>query len=186
MTRPWEAPPTGQAAALAASLTAAIPALRTPRLSLRAPRIGDFTAYAEITMSDRAKGIGGPFSREEAWLDFTQAVAGWLLRGFGLWTLEVAGDGAVAGFVLLNHEFGDEEPELGFLLLEAYEARGLAQEAAEAARAFAFGELGWASVVSYIDADNHRSRRLAERMGARHEADAQGVCVYRHEKGRMQ
>ncbi len=179
---PWEATPTGPAAALAAGISAAVPAIATTRLRLRAPRIADFEVYAEISTSARGSYIGGPFTREEAWLDFTQLVAGWLLRGHGLWSLERPSDARAVGFVLLNHEFGDAEPELGFLLRADAEGQGYAFEAAQAARHFAFGILKWPSVVSYIDAGNARAIALAERLGATLDASASDadLCVYRH------
>jgi RimJ/RimL family protein N-acetyltransferase len=179
---PWEAAPTGPAAGLASAVSAPIPAITTTRLRLRAPRIADFEAYAAITTSARGSFIGGPFTREEAWLDFSQLVSGWLLRGFGLWAVELLSDAALVGFVLLNHEFGDEEPELGFLFLAGAEGKGLAFEAAQAARHFGFGILKWPTVVSYIDAANTRAINLAERMGATVDAGLSGddLLVYRH------
>lgn len=179
---PWEAAPSGPAAALAAAVSAPVPGITTTRLRLRAPRIADFPAYAEITTGGRGLHIGGPFTREEAWLDFTQMVAGWLLRGYGAWAVERLSDGALQGFVLLNHEFGDAEPELGFLFRAGAEGKGYAFEAAQAARHFAFGILKWASVVSYVDAANDRSIRLAERLGAVRDAAAsdEDLIVYRH------
>ncbi len=182
-----EQPSTGPAAALAAALAAMIPGIETSRLRLRAPRIGDFGAWAAIECGERGRHIGGPMRRDEAWLDFTQATATWLLRGHGLWTVEGKDDGALLGFVLIGFEPGDREPELGFLFSEAAEGRGFAYEAALAARSHAFGALGWDTLVSYIDPGNDRSARLAERLGATrdHAAEAaydEPVLVYRHHR----
>ncbi|MDI3336567.1 GNAT family N-acetyltransferase [Defluviimonas aestuarii] len=187
MIRPWEQPPTGPAAALAGALSALIPVIETARLRLRAPRICDFDDWAAIECDERGRYIGGPMSREDAWLDFTQATATWLLRGHGLWTVEGKADGALLGFVLLGFEPGDREPELGYLFSAAAEGKGLAHEAALAARAHAFGALGWDTQVSYIDHGNDRSVRLAERLGATrdHAAEAafdEPVLVYRHRR----
>ena len=49
------------------------------------------------------------------------------------------------------------------------EGRGIAREAAVAARAYAYGRLGWQTAVSMIDPANTRSIRLAERLGCRME-----------------
>jgi RimJ/RimL family protein N-acetyltransferase len=179
---PWEVASSGPAAGLAAAICAPIPTISTTRLRLRAPRITDFDAYAAITTSSRGSLIGGPFTREEAWLDFSQLVAGWILRGFGLWSVEMLAGEALVGFVMLNHEFGDDEPELGYLLLAESEGKGFASEAAQAARHFAFGILKWPSVVSYIDPGNARSIALVERMGASLDTAASDadLLVYRH------
>jgi RimJ/RimL family protein N-acetyltransferase len=152
---------------------------------LRAPRIDDFDAYARIVGGDAGAYVGGPFDREEAWLDFAQMVAGWLLRGAGLWSIERREDGALIGFLPLNHEFGDPEIEIGWFLVPEAEGQGLAREAADAARRFAFAELGLPTLVSYVDRTNDRSRRLAERLGARPEAAPHPgdpeVLVFRHQ-----
>jgi RimJ/RimL family protein N-acetyltransferase len=179
---PWEAASTGPAASLTTAITAPIPTIATTRLRLRAPRIADFEAYAAITTSSRGSLIGGPFTREEAWLDFSQLVAGWILRGFGLWSVETLAGEILVGFVMLNHEFGDDEPELGYLLVIDAEGKGFASEAAQAARHFAFGILKWPSVVSYIDPGNARSIALVERMGATLDTVASDadLLVYRH------
>jgi RimJ/RimL family protein N-acetyltransferase len=181
---PWAVAPTGAAAALTARFAAAVPELETARLRLRAPRLGDFEAYAAIATSERGRGIGGPMTREDAWADFSQMVAGWLLRGHGLWSVERREDCALLGFLPLHHEFGDPEPEIGFVFVAEAEGRGFAFEAAEAARGFAFDHLGWTSVVSYIDGENARSSRLARRLGARLDAAPHPlddtVQVWRH------
>jgi RimJ/RimL family protein N-acetyltransferase len=176
----WETPPTGAAATLAAEVRASVPELVTPRLRLRAPEVADFDAYARFATSERARFIGGPMTREAAWLDFAQMVAGWLLHGHGVWSVERRDDGALLGFLPLVHEAGDPEPELGFLFLTEAEGRGYAREAAEAARGFAFDRLGWPSVVSYIDPGNARSISLAERLGARRDGTEAGSLVFRH------
>jgi RimJ/RimL family protein N-acetyltransferase len=179
----WESAPQGAAAGLAARIAAEVPVLETGRLRLRPPRLADFQAYACFAGSERARYIGGPMTREEAWFDFVEMAAGWLLRGHGLWAVERRDDGALVGFLPLHTEHGDPEPELGFLFLAEAEGRGYAFEAAEAARAFAFDRLGWSTVVSYVDPANARSIRLAERLGARAEGTEAEALVYRHRAG---
>jgi RimJ/RimL family protein N-acetyltransferase len=50
-----------------------------------------------------------------------------------------------------------------------------------AARDYAYDTLGWTSAISLIASDNHRSRALAERLGATRDGD------FAHERfGRMQ
>lgn len=183
MTFPCETPPTGTAARLAACMSAAVPRLETDRLILRAPDLTDFDAYASIAASPRGQYLQIP-DREAAWLDFCQMVAGWALRGHGLWSVTARSDGRLLGFVVLGFEPGDPEPELGFMLTSDGEGRGFAREAAIAARRYAFARLGWTTLVSFVDERNDRSRHLAERLGAQLEsriADADGITlVYRH------
>lgn len=184
---PWETAPKGAPARLAGQLADAVPQLDTARLVLRAPVIGDFDSYAAILMSDRAVHMDGPFSRREAWLDFTQYVAGWLLRGCGVWTVVARDDGRVLGFVSVAMEYGDRAHELGYLFRPEAEGQGYATEAVRAARDYAFGAMGLSTLVSYIGPDNARSIALAERLGAALDADAavqldDDCLVYRHPK----
>ena len=174
-----ETPPTGAAAVFALQLQSQLPTFVTDRLILRAPKVEDFEAYAEIVCSDRGRFMGGPFSREDAWADFCNATANWILHGHGLWTIGHAGD--VAGFAVLGFEPGDEEPELGFFLRDRFERRGIAFEAAEVIRDHAFESLRWSTLVSYVDPANARSVRLAQRLGARLAGHIDGSAIYRYE-----
>lgn len=188
MTDAWRSPPEGPAAAIAAAVAAAVPVMDTARLRLRAPRMEDFTAYEAVFTSDRARLIGGGFDAEGAYGDFCQAVAGWMLRGAGMWTITARDDAATPlGWVYLWAEYGDREPELGWVLTPEAEGRGYAREAAEAVLPHAEALYGRGGVVSYIDACNDRSIRLAERLGARRDPAAEDpggeLLVYRHHAG---
>lgn len=175
MTLAHETPAVGPAADFAARLAAALPVIETERLRLRAPRLEDFPVYAEIVMGPRGRFVFDDPSRSDVWLDFTQMVATWLLRGHGVWAVEALEGGAPLGFVLLGLEEGDHEPELGYFLRESAEGKGYAREAAAAARAHAFGALGWTTVVSTIDHGNDRSIRLAERLGGARDPAAEAA-----------
>jgi RimJ/RimL family protein N-acetyltransferase len=165
MTRPWLTPPRGPAAERAAGIVEAIPVLETDRLILRAPRLDDWPVLEAIWTSDRARHIGGPMSPEEAWLDFNQLVASWLLRGFGAFVLEERDTGRALGIATLDHEWGDPEPELGWLLVEEAEGRGLAREAGRALIRHARELIGDGSFVAYMGRDHARSVRVAEALG---------------------
>lgn len=184
MSAPWSHPVTAGCAAQAARVAAAVPVLRTARLVLRGPELADFAAYAEIVCSERGAHIGGPFAMDEAWDDFCRAVAVWMLRGHGIWTVTV-GEGEVAGFVLLGFEPGDAEPELGFLFRAAHEGKGFATEAAVAVRDHAFDVLGLPALASYVAPGNVRSARLAARLGAECLPELlDGSHVWRHHPDR--
>lgn len=186
MTHPWEQPLPGPAAAVADAARAAVPVLTTERLMLRAPRVTDFHAYAAIFMSDRAVHMDGPYDREGAWADFTQATAGWMLRGIGMWTIERRTDGAVLGFGFFWQEFGDPEPEIGWVLTAEAEGNGYATEAAQAMLPHALAQFGPGGVVSYIAAANAPSLRIAERLNARRDPELEttigdpDLTVWRH------
>ena len=177
---PIAIPVTPPAAARAGAMGTLVPRLATPRCLLRAPRLGDFDAFGEIGAADRDGHMGGPMGPEEAWADFARMCATWLLRGHGAWAVEHGGE--TAGFVLIGTEPGDREHELGWLFLPAFRGRGLATEAAAAARDHAWAALGLPSLVSYVAVGNAPSERLAARLGARPDgtADDGAVTVWRH------
>jgi RimJ/RimL family protein N-acetyltransferase len=185
MSHAWEMAPTGPAQRIAGALGEAIPVIRTGRLILRGPRVTDFEAYASIFMSERSRFMDGPYDRAGAWDDFTEAVAGWLLRGMGVWTITDSAAGTILGFLFLWQEYGDPEPEIGWALVEEAEGRGFALEAAQAVLPHALEQFGPGGVVSFIDPENHASARLAERLGARRDLAAEdryrnGCHVWRH------
>ena len=185
MTHPWLTPPVGPATGTRAAIAAALPRIETARLVLRAPRLEDWQALAPIWTTDRAAGIGGPYAEEDGWLDFNQCVAGWILRGFGALTITTREDAAVLGLAVLGHEWGDPEPELGWLLTAEAEGRGFATEAAAALRDWAAVHLDL-PLVSYVADGNDASARIAARLHATrdgvHPADAE-VAVWRHPQG---
>ena len=162
----WHAPTDGPALAVLSAVQAAVPVVTTDRLTLRAPRVSDFDAYAAIFTSDRAVYMDGPYDRERAWLDFCQAVASWVLRGVGLYTITRTDTQAIAGFLFLWQEFGDPEPEIGWVLCEDAEGNGYATEAAAAILPMALVQFGPGGLVSYIDGGNAASARVAMRLGA--------------------
>ncbi|MEM6441036.1 MAG: GNAT family N-acetyltransferase [Pseudomonadota bacterium] len=179
--------PEGAAAEAARRHRDALKTLETARLVLRAPTLDDLPLWTELLAGPDARHLGGPLDAEEAWEAFCVYVAGWLLHGDGLWTVDRKAatedheSGAAIGFVLIGLEWGDEEPELGGLLTPEHRGQGYAAEAAAAARDEGLAMLG--GLVSYIDADNAPPGRLARRLGAvldRADSLRLGVQVWRH------
>lgn len=179
---------TGPAAAIAQQMQALVPVLNTERMILRAPQITDFDAFAAMLAPPRGKFYGDCQTREDAWGEFMQLNATWLLRGYGAWALTDRDTGEVLGFVQIGAEPGDWEPELGWVVSKSAEGHGLAAEAARCVRTYAFETLKLPSLVSYVDEENTRSVRLAEGLGATRDRDAEGylteeeAClVFRHD-----
>lgn len=162
-----------------------IPTLTTDRLTLRAPVEADFEHVASFFASkERSWGFGGPLDRTGAWRWFAANIGHFVLKGFGFWFLETA-EGETVGMVGLWGPEGWNETELGWVMFEGAEGKGYAREAAEAVRAHAYDTLGWDALCSNIFPGNERSVTLAERMGARLEAEWDSPThgtelVYRH------
>lgn len=151
------------------------PTLTTARLVLRPYQMGDFADFAGFVASDRTAHMGGPYQGAQAvataWAWFCNDVAQWALRGMG--GLMIALQGRLLGNVTLCQSPDFPEPELGWALFApADEGQGYAREAARALLDWALGARGLATVVSYIDAGNAPSRRLAADLGGVVDASA--------------
>lgn len=162
-----------------------IPTVETDRLRLRAPRWSDFEAYAAFCASPRSAGVGGPYSRDAAFTRLTAVIGHWQLRGFGRWLVADRDTDAPLGIVGPFRPEDWPEPEIAWSVFEAAEGRGVAYEAALAARRYAYDVLGWTTAVSLTTPDNTRSIALAQRMGATRDgsymhAEAGELYVWRH------
>jgi RimJ/RimL family protein N-acetyltransferase len=161
--------------------------LTTERLILRKPEPRDYEGFKTFVMSDRAAGIGGPHPERTAWRVFCSELGHWTLLGYGMWAVTRKGDDTAIGLIGPWTPADWPETEVGWTIWrEEDEGTGIATEAARAAVAHAYNELGWDTVVSYVGLDNDRSAALAEKLGAVLDPDApqpkpEEPCrVYRH------
>lgn len=163
-----------------------IPVIDTPRLRLRGPEAADFDAFAAFMASPRAACVGGPVSRAQAWRSFGHLAGHWLMRGYSMFILADRDGGAPLGMAGPWFPEGWPEPEIGWSIWDPQaEGRGLAHEAATAARRFAYDSLGWTTAISLIVEGNDRSEALARRMGCAREGDFThetlgGSRIFRH------
>ena len=162
-----------------------IPTLTTERLTLRAPELSDFDAYAAFSASDRAKGIGGPYTRSQAFGRLCEVAGHWQLRGYGRWVIADTATNTPQGIVGLMFPLDWPEPEIAWSVFASAEGKGYAFEAALASRDYAYQVLGWDSVISCVMPDNPRSAALAVRLGATHESQFDHpllgeLHIYRH------
>lgn len=165
-------------------MIAAIPVLQTERLTLRGPELGDFDTVARFVESPRSAWVGGPLPRDTVWTGFAANAGQWLLRGYGFWQVTLTATGTIIGRAGIYHPDNWPEPELSWSLYDATsEGQGFAQEMARAALEGA-AALGIRRPISSIAPDNHRSIRLAERLGATPEGEWQSpygpMLKYRH------
>lgn len=141
--------------------------IHTERLILRRPKPEDMSAALAFFTSDRAKGIGGPMHPGAAWRAFAAEMGHWDIRGFGMWIVTRKGDDRAIAMIGPWCPVDWPETEIGWMIWDAScEGTGIATEAASAAIAHVYGTLGWQTCVHYIAADNDRSIRLAEKLGA--------------------
>lgn len=162
----------------------------TARLTLRRPDPSDWESFLAYRRSARST-LGREAPTGEAWSMFAALFGHWQLRGFGRFIAVRRDTGRPIGHFGPFFPEGHPEPELTWTIWDAAdEGRGYAHEAAMAARAHAFGPLGWTTAVSYIDRANTRSQALAARLGAVREPGAptpwtDTAEVWRHGRGRI-
>ena len=163
-----------------------IPVIETERLRLRGPEAADFDTFAAFMASPRASRVGGPVSRAQAWRSFGHLAGHWLMRGYSMFVLADRASGAPLGMAGPWFPEGWPEPEIGWSIwAPEAEGKGLAHEAALAARRFAYDSLGWTTAISLIVEGNARSEALARRMGCTHEGEFTheslgGSRIFRH------
>jgi RimJ/RimL family protein N-acetyltransferase len=143
-----------------------VPVLETERLRLRGLQASDFDAMAAFAASPRAAFIGGQISRTLAWRGFCHMTGHWVHRGYGVFVFCDKATDAPLGTTGPWFPEGWPEPEIAWSVwAPEAEGKGYAFEAATAARAYAYGVLGWPTAISMIDPANTRSAALARRMG---------------------
>jgi RimJ/RimL family protein N-acetyltransferase len=155
--------------------------VETERLVLRRPREDDADAFAEYLADPEVmRFLGGEtVPRENVPSVVARWLAAWEADGFGKLVVEARDTATVLGRVGINifdtrgwrhstqSEAGDHaQPELGWTFIRRHWGHGYATEAALAVRAWARRELGIGRLISLISADNARSQRVAERLGA--------------------
>ena len=160
------------------------PVIETGRLTLRPHAMADWEAMAAFFESDASVYVGGPLPRRRSWYGFGADVGAWDLLGFGNWAVDETATGTFVGQVGLNRPPHFPEAEIGWIVFPAFQRRGFGREAALAARAHAYGVLGWKTAVSYIDRDNAASIALARSIDCTEDAGAAGIdpkdFVFRH------
>jgi RimJ/RimL family protein N-acetyltransferase len=150
--------------------------LQTERLLLRRWRADDEAAMVQINRDPEiARYLNRPVDDAAIAAFYGQVLTHWERFGFGPWAVEstrAPTAGRFLGFVGLAHvppfmAAAGDWPELGWRLERSSWGRGLATEAAVAAREDAFSRLGLPAVVSIIHPANVRSQRVAMKLGMR-------------------
>jgi RimJ/RimL family protein N-acetyltransferase len=148
------------------------PRLSTERLLLRRWRAEDLGPFAAMNADPVVmEHMPGPLSAAESAALVERIEAAFDANGYGLWAVEVKEEAPFVGFIGLSSVDLDmpfaPAIEVGWRLARDCWGRGIATEAASAAVAFGFRELGLVEIVSFTAAGNLRSRGVMERIGMR-------------------
>jgi ribosomal-protein-alanine N-acetyltransferase len=144
----------------------ALQPIRTQRLVLREPRVGDAGDVLVFRGDPEVQRYNDEplrtLAESEAFLEHLLAEAGANLRRH--WALEL--DGRVVGLMGLHSWHpGHRRAELGYDLARAHWGRGYASEAARAVLRFGFTAMRLHRVQARTIAANHRSVRLLTSLG---------------------
>ncbi|MGB0091233.1 MAG: GNAT family N-acetyltransferase [Solirubrobacteraceae bacterium] len=154
--------------------TAGVDELRTRRVVLRRWRAEDEPAMVRINRDPEVgRYLNRPVDEKSVAVFFGQIVEHWDSHGFGPWALESLEPGVAGrflGFAGLAYAppflaAAGSAPELGWRLDRSAWGRGLATEAAIAARDDAFGRLRLPEIISIIHPENEASQRVAVKLG---------------------
>jgi RimJ/RimL family protein N-acetyltransferase len=164
--------------------TSSIPIIETNRLVLRGPEPEDYPDFKATFTSYRARFMGGPLNAYESWMLYAAEIGHWAIRGYGMWMIHDKVTDETYGMAGGWKPAKWPEAELAWVIWPGAGGHGFALEATHAARNYFYKTLGWEGAVSYIDPKNLDSIRLAERLGAKKDAEAPTIdgndSVWRH------
>ncbi len=140
----------------------------TERLYFREINQDDFIALSKILQDEETMyAYNGAFSDEETqeWLD--KQIARYKKYGFGLWALILKETDEMIGQcgITVQPWKDTEVLEIGYLLRKDYWHKGLATEAAQRCKEYAFDNLNAEEVCSIIRDTNIASQNVAARNG---------------------
>ena len=142
--------------------------LHTERLILRLPQPSDHEHFAAfIGDSETAEFVGGLQSPHMAWRALMAMIGSWASGGVAMFSVVERSSGDWVGRVGPWSPWGWPGDEVGWGIRRASWGLGYAKEADSAAMDFVVDELGWDTVIHSIDPNNHRSRRVAEKLASR-------------------
>ena len=142
--------------------------LETQRLRLRQFRHEDLDAYAAICADPevmRYLGTGVTLNRNDTWRAMAGILGHWKLLGYGMFAMEIRETGVLIGRTGYLDPPGWPGFELGWVLGRPWWGKGYAVEAATRCRDHAFEAMGRDRLISLIRPDNHRSIKVAEKIG---------------------
>jgi ribosomal-protein-alanine N-acetyltransferase len=146
----------------------------TERLLLRRWRDEDRGPFAALNADPAVmEHFPSPMTRAESDAFVDRIIAQHDEHGWGLWAVEVRATGRFIGFTGLAvprfEAHFTPAVEVGWRLARDAWGSGYASEAARAAVAFGFDELGLEQIVSFTAVGNLRSRAVMVRIGMTHD-----------------
>ena len=145
--------------------------LATPRLRLRPFTLADHAEHAQIysdpeVMRYMPRGpMTPPEAHQASQAVLTHFIDHWTRYPFGVWAVTDNVTGTLLGQCGLRFLPEINEVEVLYLLARAYWGHGLASEAAQAALAYGFEQVGLERIIALTKPENTASRRVMEKLG---------------------
>ncbi len=144
--------------------------IETERLILRSFNIEDLDAFSTICADPQVMryiGNGQALDKEAVKQLILLIMSNYEKQGFGLLAITLKENNKLLGFCGLIQQIVDGESytELGYRLDRAFWGMGIATEAANAVKEYAFSQLNINYLISIIHVDNLASKRVAEKVG---------------------
>jgi len=166
--------------------------IETERLRLRHYTHDDLDALAEMLAdAEVTRFVGGQVTKRiDVWAFIARTLGHWVMRGYCPYAVVEKSTGRLVGRIGLLHPETWPDIEIAWTLHKPYWGMGYASEAAKAVGRVGFGDLKARRLISFINAENTPSIRVAERLGAMREGPTdffpgETVYVYRHEPARF-
>jgi RimJ/RimL family protein N-acetyltransferase len=151
------------------------PIVETERLRLREFDHGDLDDLAAMVADEGQMAFyPRPKTRDEASAWISRNLSFYEEHGFGFWLIESRATSGFLGYCGIRPLAleGASEVEIGWHTRKTSWNRGIATEAATAARDLAFTRFGAPRLVAIIHPDHYASRRVAEKIGMHEERAA--------------
>jgi len=160
---------------MASPLAPPINSVETARLTLRVPELSDAEALMgiiwdpEVVEQKQVTLREPPGDLALAVKNTNDMIRQWQLRGYGQWSVVEKATGCVIGCVGFYHPQGWPGVDLGWVLHRSRWGHGFATEAATAALEWVWAHTQIDRIISLIAPDDHRSIRIATKIGERGE-----------------
>ncbi len=163
-----------------------MPELETQRLRMRHYTKEDADAHLRVVSDAEFRRYFPPPpvyqpTRDSVLVGIGRFIEQWHQFGYGVWALELKGEGRFVGYCGLRHLPQTDEVELLYGIDRALWRTGLTTEAARASLRYGFEHMRFARVMAVTDPQNAGSRGVMEKCGMRYEKDAVYFnydCVY--------
>jgi len=141
--------------------------LHTERLVLRSwDEANDLKPLIEFFSDAEASHfIGGPRDAEAVWRTIASYIGHFHLRGYSYWAVADRVNNKLIGATGIWNSPQWGEMELGYYIFPAHQGKGFATEAAKRCQQYVFEDLGKQTLVSYINAENEASKKVAKKLG---------------------